>query len=388
MWHSATYLTHIGAALALFGATGAGALSAQEAASHGSSKPLIIHTQGSFAVGGHKVQAPGELDPLTPNTFTSDSGQLYYVDHTYVQYQIPANARQYPLVLVHGGGGTGSAWETTPDGRDGYQTIWLRRGFGVYIVDFARRGRAGYPTFNGPYGTLAGEPVIPDVTSRTGAQLAFVRWRLGPEYLRFFENSQFPRSEEALDQFFQRLVPFQLGDPGADSATVNGLVALFDKIGPAILVTHSQSVPFGWATAIKSPNVKGIVAYEGGSFFPKGELPEAIPRFDGTPSTPGLEVPLADFLKLTEIPIQIVYGDGISEPSPVPGVDNMRLNLHYSREMAAAINRHGGDAQVLHLPESGIHGNTHFLYLDRNNREVAQLMGEFLHEKGLAKHRP
>jgi len=352
---------------------------AEDFGSEDSDEPLVIKKQGSFFVGGTKVQVPGTLDPFTANANASDAGQIYHYDHLYAQYQIPPNARRYPLVLVHGGGGTGRVWESTPDGREGYQSIFLRRGFPVYIVDFPRRGRAGYPSFNGPFGELLGTPIVADRTNRSGYQLAFVRWRLGPAYLQYFPNSQFPQTPGALDQFFSHLVPT------VDNTTVivNGLVALFDKIGPAILVTHSQSVTLGWQTAIRSPNVKGIVAYEGGSFFPVGELPAAIPRYDGSPSVPGTEVPLADFMKLTQMPIRIFYADGISQPSPFPGVDSMRLNLHYSREMAAAVNRHGGEMSLIHFPDIGIYGNGHFSYEELNNVQIADLMSTFLREKGL-----
>jgi len=346
-------------------------------------KPFEVAKQGSFFVGGVKVQAPGILDPYTAVASASDDGQIYHYDHLYAQYQIPPNARQYPLVLVHGGGGTGRVWESTPDGREGYQTIFLRRGWAVYIVDFPRRGRAGYPSFNGPFGTFGGTPLVTNRTNRSGDQLAFVRWRLGLEYLRYFPNSQFPQAPGALDQFFSHLVPT------VDNTTVivDGLVALFEKIGPAILVTHSQSVTLGWMTAIRSSNVKGIVAYEGGSFFPTGEQPAPIPRYDGTPSVPGTAVSLGDFMQLTKMPIQIVYGDGISAPSPFPGVDGMRLNLAYSREMVAAVNRYGGDMSLVHLPEIGIHGNTHFIYSDMNNVQIADLMSTFLHDKKLDKRK-
>ncbi len=346
-------------------------------------KPFVVAKQGSFFVGGVKVQAPGILDPFTAVASASDDGQIYHYDHLYAQYQIPPSARRYPLVLIHGGGGTGRVWETTPDGREGYQTIFLRRGWAVYIVDFPRRGRAGYPSFNGPFGTFAGTPLVANRTNRSGDQLAFVRWRLGLEYLQYFPNSQFPQAPGALDQFFSHLVP----TVDNTDVIVAGLIALLDKIGPAILVTHSQSVTLGWRAAMGSPNVRGIVAYEGGSFFPTGEQPEPIPRYDGTPSVPGTAVPLADFLKLTKFPIQIVYGDGISAPSPFPGVDNMRLNVLYSREMVAALNRHGGDGSLLHLPDIGIHGNSHFIFSDLNNVQVADLMSTFLHEKGLDKRK-
>src|SRR3954471_3542960 len=171
-----------------------------------SEKTISIAEQGSFFVAGRKVQAPGTYDP-TKSPAGTDEGQTFWIDQMYVQYQIPVNARKYPLILVHGGSGTGRVWETTPDGREGYQTLMLRRGFSVYVVDFPRRGRAGYPSFNGPFGTLAGTPIVANRTSRSGDQLGFVRWRLGLDYPNFFANSQFPKSMEALDQFFSHLVP-------------------------------------------------------------------------------------------------------------------------------------------------------------------------------------
>ena len=209
--------------------------------------------------------------------------------------------------------------------------------------------------------------------------MAFVRWRLGLEYPTFFPNSKFPRSTEALDQFFSHLVP-TVDDV---NVVVDGLVALVEKIGPAILVTHSQSVTLGWSTAIRSSNVKGIIAYEGGSFFPEGEQPPAIPRYDGTPSVPGTAIPLADFKKLAKIPIRVFYGDGISQPSIFPGVDNMRLNLHYSKQMATTMKRYRGDMSVVHLPEIGIRGNCHFIFSDTNNVQIADLASSFLRDKDL-----
>jgi pimeloyl-ACP methyl ester carboxylesterase len=343
--------------------------------------PLVIKEQGSFFVGGVKVQAPGTLDPFTPVASASDDGQIYHYDRLYAEYQIPRNPRKYNIILIHGGGGTGKVWDTTPNGDEGYKTLWLRRGFPVYTVDFPRRGRAGYPSFNGPFGELAGTPIVQNRTNRSGDQLAFVRWRLGLEYPIFFPNSKFPKSMEALDEFFSSLVPT------VDSVPVinDGLVALVEKIGPSIVVTHSQSVSFGWQMAIRSSNVKGIVAYEGAtaSLFPPGEAPPPIPLFDGSLSEPRPEIPLADFMKLTQIPIQIVWADGISEPSPFPGVDNVRVGMHNAGEMVAAINRHGGNASMLSLPAIGIFGNTHFMFSDTNHVQIADLMSQFLRDTGL-----
>jgi hypothetical protein len=60
--------------------------------------PLVIVEQGSFAVGGKVVTVPGTFDPRKPQT---PAGQTYHGDHAYVFYQIPVDARKYPLVMWH-----------------------------------------------------------------------------------------------------------------------------------------------------------------------------------------------------------------------------------------------------------------------------------------------
>ena len=137
-------------------------------------------------------------------------------------------------------------------------------------------------------------------------------------------------------------------------------------------------------TAIKNKNVKGIVSYEPGSnfVFQEGELPELMPSAYDTLS--GVPIPLSDFMRLTKIPIVIYYGDYIpKEPTDIPGQDQWRVRLAMAPLWAETINRHGGDATVVHLPEIGIHGNTHFPFSDLNNIEIADLLSEWLHAKGL-----
>ena len=109
---------------------------------NGEPAPLIIKEQGSFAVGGTVISNPGAFDlyKQTPE------GQTFHGDHAYVFYQVPVNARKLPLVFWHGAEQFSKTWETTPDGREGYQNIFLRRGFAVYVIDQPRRGDAGRST--------------------------------------------------------------------------------------------------------------------------------------------------------------------------------------------------------------------------------------------------
>jgi hypothetical protein len=331
----------------------------------GKPKPLVIQDQGSFAVGGTVIKNPGTFDPykLTPE------GQTLHGDHAYVFYQFPINPRKLPLVLWHGAGQFGKTWETTADGREGYQTIFLRRGFKVYVIDQPRRGRAGRST------------VVATVASTPDEQTWFDIFRIGI-WPRYFEGVQFSRDPEALNQYFRAMTPNT--GPFDMEVTSDAVSALFNKIGPGILVTHSQGGGPGWRTAIKNQNVRAVVAYEPGSsfIFPEGEVPPPMPSATG--SLQGVGVPLSEFMQLTKIPIVIYFGDNIPEqPTENPGQDNWRVRLAMARLFRDAVNRRGGDVTLMHLPEIGIRGNTHFPFSDLNNLEIADLMSQFLEKKGL-----
>jgi pimeloyl-ACP methyl ester carboxylesterase len=353
-------------AIALVLASGVGCAAPEaERTARGASK-LVIEAQGSFAVGGTVQSTPG----IYNNNIPTAEGQTFHGDHLYAFYQIPQNAKALPIVMLHGAYQSARSWETTPDGREGFQTIFLRRGFPVYLVDQPRRGRAGNSTV-----AVTIEPAPLD-------QLFFDQFRIG-KWPTYFDNVQFDRKPETLDQFFRSVTP-NTGpyDPGVISEAMS---ALFAKIGPAILFTHSQGGGPGWLTAIKNPNVKAIVAFEPGSgfIFPEGELPAAMSSAAGTLSPEA--VPLADFEKLTRIPIVIYYGDNFPvEPTTERGQDNWRVRLAMARLWVDAINRHGGDARLVHLPEVGIRGNTHFLMSDLNNVQIADQVSQFLAGKKLS----
>ena len=330
-------------------------------------KPLMIQEQGSFAVGGTVITNPGTFNPYNQ----TPEGQTFHGDHAYVFYQIPVKARQYPLVMWHGIGQFSKTWESTPDGREGYQNIFLRRRFPVYLIDQPRRGNASRSTVAGTINPTPDE------------QGWFGTFRIGiwPNY---FVGVQFSKDTESLNQYFRQMVP-NVG-PIDMNVNTDAVSALFNKIGPGILVTHSHSGGMGWATAIKNQNIKAIVSYEPGSgfVFPEGEVPAPIAMAGGTMSAFG--VPMSDFMKLTKIPIIIYYGDNIPEkPIDNPGQDGWRARLEMARLWRDAVNKHGGDVTVVHLPEIGIKGNTHFPFSDLNNLEIADLMSNWLKEKGLDK---
>jgi hypothetical protein len=330
-------------------------------------KPLLIEEQGSFAVGGTIITNPGTFDPYKP----TPEGQTFRGDHAYVFYQIPVNARKFPLVMWHGIGQFSKTWETTPDGREGYQNIFLRRNFPVYLIDQPRRGNAGRSTVSATINP------IPDEQQMFG----IFRGGIWPNY---FEGVQLARDSATLNQYFRSMTP-SIGTIDIEVNT-DAVAALFTKIGPGILVTHSHSGGMGWKTVVKSPNIKAIVSYEPGSgfLFPEDEVPAPIASSAGPLEAIGIS--MKDFMLLTRIPIVIYYGDNIPEkPSVNSGADGWRARLEMARLWRDKVNKYGGDVTVIHLPEIGVKGNTHFPFSDLNNIEIADLMSKWLKEKGLDK---
>lgn len=335
---------------------------------------IEIREQGSFAVGGEVIQSPGTFDPVAHGFFNptnqNTEGQTLHGDHATVFYQIPTQAKELPMVFWHGYGQSMRTWQTTPDDREGFQTIFLRKKYPVYLIDQPRRGQSGRST----------EPMT--LNANTDDQLWFGIFRLGINN-EFYPDVQFSKEPEALNQFYRQITP----DTGPLDIELNikTVSTLFDKIGSGILVTHSHSGGQGWLTALRNENIKAIVSFEPGSnfVFPEDEIPNSIPYFGGTLSARG--VPLETFKKLTEIPIVIYYGDYIPKEKVFdnPGQDQWRAALEMAKKWTNVVNKYGGDVTLVHLPAKGIKGNTHFPMSDLNNKKIADLMNQWLETKNL-----
>ena len=204
-------------------------------------QPLEIADQGCFFAGGRYVETEAGRTML---------GQMF------VQYQVPAKRRHpHPLVMIHGGGQTAANFLSTPDGRRGWADYFLANGFAVYVVDQPARGRSGY--FTG-YGKSASRAAAP-IAERFSAPERVNKW---PQAAL---HTQWPGSGVAGDPAFDQFYASQVASM-EDIAALEGMMreagaALLDRIGPAILLTHSQGGPFGWTIADARPKlVKGILA--------------------------------------------------------------------------------------------------------------------------------
>ena len=179
------FLAGLAAGLIAFGSLGA-----VDAA-----KPIMIREQGSLAVGGKTVKHSGVF---STKNFLAPEGQTAYGDHAYVFYQIPVKAKKLPLVFQHGGAQSKRTWESTPDGREGFQNIFLRKGYGVYLIDQPRIGEAGLSTeAAGDKNPWAGNPLYADKT-------LFMLSRVGlydGDTPHVFDNAAFPKDAASIDQF-------------------------------------------------------------------------------------------------------------------------------------------------------------------------------------------
>jgi len=323
---------------------------------------LLIKEQGNFSAGGTVVASEGTFDPMQP-WMVPQGGQTRHGDHADVLYQIPENENDYSMVFLHGYGQSRRSWQTTADGREGFSNIFLRNGYSVYLVDQPGRGQAGQVTGAG------------EISAAPDDQTWFTQFRIGlwPD---FNEGVQFPKDDKSLDQFFRMMVP-DTGTTANRNATVTAMSDIFDRTGSGILFTHSASGGTGWQTAIANENVKAIVSIEPGGFaFP------IDPNADSAQSFGGVE--MDDFMKLTKIPIIVYYGDYIpDEETGIPSQDFWRQSLTSARQWAELVNSNGGDVTIVHLPELGIKGNTHFIMSDLNNKVIAQHIADWLNEKGL-----
>jgi hypothetical protein len=152
-----------------------------------SSGNLIIKEQGAFSAGGTVITSEGIFDPLKPWN-VPQGGQTRHGDHADVFYQIPVKTKHNAMIFLHGYGQSKRTWQTTADGREGFADMFLRKGYGVYLVDQPGRGDAGQTT----------KPM--QISATPDDQTWFTQFRIG-QYPKFYDGVQFPKDSLSLDSF-------------------------------------------------------------------------------------------------------------------------------------------------------------------------------------------
>jgi hypothetical protein len=310
-----------------------------------SAEPLTIESQGSFFIGGHDVKS----DTLSTLPAYAPAGTIT-VDQMYVHYQIPVGAKKPPITLIHGCCLTGKTWETTPDGRMGWDEFFVRQGFPTYVIDQSERGRsAADPTI---VNSVRLGKMPPDKTPpifSAGHEAAWAIFRFGKEYPQVFPGMQFPL--EAIGEFWKQMVVDWSATMPTPNPTVPALSQLAIKLQGTVLMSHSQSGIYPFQTAVLSnQGIAGIVSIEPG----------------GCPDATG------DLTPYLKIPTLVLFGDYV-ELSP-----RWAPRLVSCRAFAAAVQKAGGKTELLVLPEHGIKGNSHMLMQDHNSLEIASMLAAWI----------
>jgi hypothetical protein len=318
---------------------------------------IVLRGMGSFHVGGRIAAVTGK--PVTeiqrvpggPMSKLDRNGQ-FMVEQMYVQYFLPKNRKgKYPLLLWHGAGLTGVTYESTPDGREGWMNLFIRKGWDTYVSDAVERGRAGFASADVWENDSPIFLNYQDPYERFRIGQGAGSWNADPAKRKPMPGTQFP--VEAYDNYMKQSVPRWLS---TDKAVVAGYLALVDKICPCVLIAHSQGGHFAFRVAEQRPDkIKALIAVESAS---AGKL--------------------ADAPKLKDVPVMLLFGDYVDQHPRWAAYK--KLDTEYGNAVKAA----GGSVDLVNLPDLGITGNSHMLMQEKNNAAIADVIQKWLVSKGLA----
>lgn len=337
----------------LLAAAAVGGRAAAQTGPAAANAPVVLKARGSFFVGGEDktVTQPG-FGGGPPTT-----GQIT-VDQMYVQYEIPMQADPHvPVVMVHGCCLSSKTWETTPDGREGWRGHFERKGRAVYLAEQVSRGRSGFDAraFAAVRQGKAPPDTLPSIIDATH-QVAWTVFRFGPKFGKAFPDEQFPIA--SIEELYKQMIPdLNSTLPLNPNPTWTQMAALAAELKGAVLIGHSESGFFPERAALIDPSgVRGIVSIE-----------------------MGCDTKLAahQVAMLAKIPTLIVFGDHLND-MPSGGPANWPQSFASCKTFVAQLEKAGGDAQMMHLPELGIHGNSHMLMQDKNSDQVADLVLDWI----------
>ncbi len=317
--------------------------------------PLVLKAQGSFYVGGEQSeQTEVELGSLGP------AGHIT-VNQMYVRYMVPQGGDgNVPVVMVHGATLTGKSWETTPDGRMGWDEYFVRKGHAVYVPDQVGRGRSGF-----------NQAVLNDVRAgsapaanlspwlRFSDEVVWPNFRFGSKPGAPYLDSQFPVA--AVDELSKQGVPDMSFGLPRPSPTIKALSALATELRGAVLMGHSQSGPFPLdAALLNPPAAKGLVLVE------PGRCPDTYTD--------------QQIKTLAAVPILVVFGDHRDTPTGISTRPSWQLSFESCQALIGRVKAAGGDAQMLNPAERGIRGNSHMIMQDKNHLLIADLILQWVDE--------
>jgi pimeloyl-ACP methyl ester carboxylesterase len=349
-------------------------------------EPLPVAKQGYLFAGGKYA---------TINGREVMSGQIY------AEYQIPRNqTHPYPIVMVHGAIQTGTNFTGTPDGREGWAQFFLRRGYAVYVVDQPGRARSSYqPDLNGSQAL----PNLENTQQRFTAPAQFNLWPQAKLHTQWPGSGM--KGDPIFDQFFSSQVPFVQAPGVTQLMNRDALLALLEKIGPAIVMTHSQSGAYGWPVADARPDlVKAVIAVEPSGPPVRDIETVGAPDFfrQGAPTRPwGLGAIPLGYVPAARAPNELQFEQQEKADAPdlvrcwmqkaparqLPNLARTPIAIVHGEASFHAPFEHctvryleqaGVKSTWIDLGKAGIHGNGHMMMLEKNSDEVARVIADWL----------
>ncbi|OFW17105.1 MAG: hypothetical protein A3F70_17450 [Acidobacteria bacterium RIFCSPLOWO2_12_FULL_67_14] len=340
-----------------------------------------VGARGYFYVGG---------------TYVGDSGNEIMQGQMFVEVIVPKRVRRaYPLVLIHGAGQTATNWMGTPDGRKGWADYFVERGYVVYMVDQPMRGRSAWHPADGPTRMLT----APQEGFQFTANAVLGTWPQAKNHTQWpgDDGTKGRRGDPIFDAFYATQVETVISNEETQRRNQAAGAALLDKIGPAMLLTHSQSGAFGWLIADMRPAlVKGIIAIEpAGPPFeatiigtgsarrwgltdialtydpPVREAGEILVERDTTADGPDLFVcwmqktPARQLVNLKRIPVVIMTAEA-------------SYHQAYDHCTAKYLKQSGVATEYIRLQDKGLRGNGHMVMLEKNNLDIAHLVDQWI----------
>jgi pimeloyl-ACP methyl ester carboxylesterase len=314
--------------------------------------PLVLKAQGSFFVGGESVaQTQAQLGNLGP-------GGHITINQMYVRYMVPQGADGYvPVVMLHGATLTGKSWETTPDGRMGWDEYFVRKGYPVYVPDQVGRGRSGFnqAVLNDARAGSVPASSLPSWL-RFSDEGVWPNFRFGAKAGEPFADTQFPVA--AVGELSKQAVPDVSSGLPPPNPNWKALADLASQLKGAVLMGHSQSGSFPLEAALLNPTAaKALVLVE----------PGRCPEYS------------ADRIKtLSTVPILVVFGDHRDTPTGLPTLPTWQQRFEMCQAMIGRLKAVGGRAEMLAPPDRGIRGNSHMIMQDKNSLQIADLILQWM----------
>jgi pimeloyl-ACP methyl ester carboxylesterase len=340
-----------------------------------------VALRGYFYVGGKYVGEPGK---------EIMQGQIY------VEVLAPKDVRRsYPLVLIHGAAQTATNWMGTPDGRKGWAEYFVEQGYIVYMIDQPMRGRSAWHPGDGPTRMFTAQQ----------EEFQFTANAVKGTWAQAKKHTQWPgdgpnkgqKGDPIFDAFYATQVETVINVAETQRRNQDAGAALLDKIGPAVVLTHSQSGTYGWLIADTRPQlVKGIIAIEpSGPPFeatiiatgkarawgptdiaitydpPVKEPSEIAVERQAEPDGPDLfacwiqKEPARQLVNLKNIPVMVMAAEA-------------SYHQVYDHCTAKYLSQAGVKTEYIRLQDKRIFGNGHMVMIEKNNLDIAKLVDDWV----------